>query len=414
MPAPIVIVGAGQAGIEAAVALRSKGFQDGIIVYGDEACAPYQRPPLSKEFLKSSADSDDIALRPAAYFDRNEIDLRCGVTVAEIDRAERRVRLSDGTIQDYQHLVLATGTRNRRITAPGADSARVHYLRTLAEASALTVQLASCASLVVIGAGFIGLEVAAAARARGANVTVVEAAERPMGRAVSKEMSDYFADLHRRHGVRLLLGTGVSKIVENDCAAATVVTTSGERIDADLIVVGIGVIPNEEIASAAGLEVDNGIVVDAQLGTADPHISAIGDCAAYPHPSGLGLVRLESVQNAVDHARCLAARLTGQPCDYDKVAWFWTEQFAAKLQMAGLIGGHDHTVVRGAPDMDSFSVFCFRGNTLLGVESVNAARDHMAARKLLAAGLTVTAEQAADGSVDLRTLLDAPSSAFAE
>ncbi|BBZ58131.1 NAD(P)/FAD-dependent oxidoreductase [Mycolicibacterium phocaicum] len=414
MAAPVVIVGAGQAGIETAVALRSKGFQDGIIIYGDEPCAPYQRPPLSKEFLKASTDSDDIALRPAAYFDRHQIELRCGVTVAEIDRAAHRVMLSDGTTQDYQHLVLATGTRNRRIAVPGADSGRVHYLRTLAEANALTAHLTSCASVVVIGAGFIGLEVAAAARAHGASVTVVEATERPMGRAISQEMSHYFASLHRRHQVRLLLNTAVAEIVENDCAAATVVTASGDRIDADLIVVGIGVIPNTEIASAAGLAVDNGIVVDARLSTADPHVSAIGDCAAYPHPSGLGLVRLESVQNAVDHARCVAARLTGQPCAYDKVPWFWTEQFVAKLQMAGLLGDYDHTVVRGEPERDSFSVFCFRGDTLLAVESVNAARDHMTARKLLAARLTITPEQAADSTVDLKAALEGASRAFAE
>ncbi|QZY47051.1 NAD(P)/FAD-dependent oxidoreductase [Mycolicibacterium austroafricanum] len=405
MTAPVVIVGAGQAGVETAVALRSKGFDDPIVILGDERCAPYQRPPLSKEFLKAPTDSDDIALRPAAYFDRNNIDLRCGRNVTGIDRDAGSVRLADGTAQTYQHLVLATGTRNRRLNVPGADLGGLHYLRTLDEAHALTARLKSCASVVVIGAGFIGLEVAAAARAHGADVTVVEAAERPMGRAVSRQMSDYYADLHRSNGVRLLMNTGVGEIAEKDGRAATVITTAGERIDADVIVVGIGVIPNTELAAAAGLAVDNGVVVDSMLSTEDANISAVGDCAAYPLPSRPGLVRLESVQNAVDHARCVAARLTGQASDYDRVAWFWTEQFDSKLQMAGLVTGYDRAILRGDPGRGSFSVFCFGGDVLLGVESVNAARDHMAARKLLAGRCAITPEQAADVGVDLKSLV---------
>jgi 3-phenylpropionate/trans-cinnamate dioxygenase ferredoxin reductase component len=405
MAAPVVIIGAGQAGVETAVGLRAKGFDEPIVIYGDEDCAPYQRPPLSKEFLKTTTDTDDITLRPAAYFDRNHIDLRCGHSVTGIDRDGQRITLADGTTQPYQHLVLATGTRNRSLAVAGADLDGLHYLRTLDEAQALTTHLTSCSSVVVIGAGFIGLEVAAAARSRGADVTVVEAADRPMGRAVSQQMSDYFAELHRDRGVRLLLNTGVREITEKNGAAASVVTDTGERIDAEVIVVGIGVIPNAELAASAGLAVDNGIVVDTQLRTADPHISAVGDCASYPHPTRPGLVRLESVQNAVDHARCVAARLTGQPCDYDKVAWFWTEQFTAKLQMAGLVTGYDTAVVRGDLDQGSFSVFCFRGDTLLGVESVNAARDHMAARKLLAGRHGVSPELAADVNADLKELV---------
>ncbi|QVI27247.1 FAD-dependent oxidoreductase [Mycolicibacterium neoaurum] len=400
----VVIVGAGQAGVETAVALRSKGFNDPIVIIGDEDCAPYQRPPLSKEFLKTATDSDDLVLRPGAYFDRNNIELRCGRKVTAIDRDRQRVALDDGGTLDYQHLVLATGTRNRQLQVTGADLRGLHYLRTLDEAHALTARLPACGSVVVIGAGFIGLEVAAAARMHGAQVTVVEAAGRPMGRALSAPMSDYFAELHRSQGVRLMFNTGVYEIAEKAGAAATVVTDTGERIDAEVIVVGIGVIPNTELAAAAGLAVDNGIVVDTQLRTVDPHISAIGDCASFPVPDSAGLVRLESVQNAVDHARCVAARLTGQACDYDKVPWFWTEQFGAKLQMAGLVTGHDRTVVRGDPAHGSFSVFCFHGDTLLGVESVNAARDHMAARKLLAAGCRISPDDASDSTVDLKGL----------
>lgn len=404
---PVVIVGAGQAGIETAVALRSKGFEGRVVIVGDECGAPYQRPPLSKEFLKKVTDSGDLELRPATYFERNKIELRCGVTVTGIVRDAHQVELSDGEALEYGHLVLATGTRNRPLTVPGAHLDGVHYLRTLDEAQALTARLAECSSLVVVGAGFIGLEVAAAARNHGIDVTVVEAADRPMGRAVSAPMSQYFAGLHREHGVRLLVGTGVREIAEKDNVASAVITSAGERIDADVIVVGIGVIPNTEIASAAGLAIENGIIVDEQLRTADPSISAVGDCAAYPHKNRGGRTRLESVQNAVDHARCVAARLTGAPCDYDKVPWFWTEQYTAKLQMAGLIEGYDRSVVRGDMQGGSFSVFCFRKDTLLGVESVNAARDHMTARKLLAVGNAVTPEQAGDLAVDLKALLTA-------
>lgn len=404
MCAPVVIVGAGQAGIETAVALRSKGFDDPIIVYGDEGCAPYQRPPLSKQFLKGHIDSADIELRPSVFFDRKSIALRCGERVIGIDRTACQVQLDDGSTQSYQHLVLATGTRNRPLTVPGADSDGVRYLRTLDEAHALTARLSTCSTVVVIGAGFIGLEVAAAARGQGTQVTVVEAASRPMGRAVSKEMSEYFAALHRDRGVALLLETGVREIAEKAGAAAAVITDAGQRLDADLIVVGIGVIPNTELAAAAGLAVENGVVVDSQLLTADPQISAIGDCAAFPHPAGTGLLRLESVQNAVDHARCVADRLSGASHAYSTVPWFWTEQFTAKLQIAGLITGYDHAVVRGEPASGSFSVFCFEGGRLLGVESVNAARDHMTARNLLAGGVVVTPPQVADIGVDLKGL----------
>lgn len=403
----VVIVGAGQAGFEAATSLRSKGYAGDITVIGDEAGVPYQRPPLSKAYLKGQADPDSVALRPLDYFPAHRIDLRCAYPVVDIDRPGKTVELANGTRVGYDHLILATGTRNRTLPVPGADLPGVQYLRTLSEAQQLAGELTFCTSVVVIGGGFIGLEVAAAARGHGAAVTVVEALDRPMARAVSEAISSFFVDEHTRHGVTWRLGTGVTEIVEKQGRAAGVRTGDGDIIDADIIVVGIGVIPNTELAERAGLAVDNGIVVDLHLLTDDPAISAIGDCASYPNTAGTGRLRLESIQNAVDHARCVANRLVGNDLPYESVPWFWTEQYTSKLQMAGLVTGYDHTIVRGSLADGAFSVFCFAGERLLGVESVNRTRDHMAARKLLAAGKTLSREQVEDPEVDLKALATA-------
>ena len=398
----IVIVGSGQAGFEAAVSLRSHGFAGSITLIGDESGVPYQRPPLSKAYLHSEPDRDSLALRPSQYFDEHRITLACGKPVVHIDRDNQRVELIDATTFEYDHLILATGARNRTLPVPGAELPGVHYLRTAAEAESLTASMAACTSLVVVGAGFIGLEVAAAARKKGIEVTVVEAMPRPMARALSEVMSEYFSTAHTDHGVDMRLSTGVEKIIAADGRAAGVATSTGDIIRADAVVVGIGVLPNIEQAALAGLQVDNGIVVDEYLRTGDPHISAIGDCAAYPIAGSAGLVRLESVQNAVDQARCVAGQITGSATKYHSVPWFWSEQYESKLQMAGLTAGADTHVVRGSVDSGAFSIFCFAGERLLGVESVNKPRDHMAARKILASGMPLTPAQAADITFDLK------------
>ncbi|WP_060654267.1 NAD(P)/FAD-dependent oxidoreductase [Rhodococcus pyridinivorans] len=401
----VVVIGSGQAGFEAAVSLRGHGFDGTISVIGDESGVPYQRPPLSKAYLHCEPDRDSLALRPASYFAEHNIELRCGKPVVRLHRSDRKVELVDGSTVEYDHLILATGARNRRLSLPGADAAGVHYLRTATEAENLTAQMKSCSSLVVIGAGFIGLEVAAAARKNGLTVTVVEAMARPMARALTETTSRFFSDLHTTHGVDLRLSTGIERILVADGHARGVVTTDGTTISADAVVVGIGVVPNVELAEHAGLEVANGIVVDAYLRTSDARISAIGDCAAFPSVHGDALVRLESVQNAVDQARCVAAQLTGADAVYHSVPWFWSEQYEAKLQIAGLTTGTDTSVVRGATSDGAFSVFCFRQGRLLGVESVNKPRDHMAARKMLACGMRLSPEQAADQSFDLKSAI---------
>ena len=403
-PNRVVVVGAGQAGFETATSLRTRGFTGEITIFGDEPEAPYQRPPLSKAFLKGEPDPDSVWLRPMDYFASHRIDLRCASPVVSIDRDAHEVALLNDQTVGYDHLVLATGTRNRQLPVPGADLPGVQYLRTLSEAHELASTLTSCKSVVVVGGGFIGLEVAAAANRHGAAVTVVEALDRPMARAVSETISSFFVDEHAKRGVQWRLGVGVAGIQEKNGRAAGVHTSDGETIAADIIVVGIGVIPNTELAADAGLQVDNGIVVDRHLLTDDADISAIGDCASYPNTAGTGRLRLESIQNAVDHARCVANRLVGNDLPYASVPWFWTEQYASKLQMAGLVTGHNNTVVRGSISDGQFSVFCFADDQLLGVESVNRTRDHMAARKLLAANATPTRDQVTDLDFDLKSL----------
>jgi 3-phenylpropionate/trans-cinnamate dioxygenase ferredoxin reductase subunit len=397
----VVIVGAGQAGCQVAMSLRQGGWTAGITVLGEEPDPPYQRPPLSKDFLTARLAEDQLALRPPAYFADHAITLRTGMAVARIDRAAQRVLLADGTALAYGHLVLATGARHRRLNVPGAAVDGVFSVRTLAEARALRPALAAASRLVVIGAGFIGLEIAAIAAAAGCRVDVLEAAERPLARAVSVPMSHRLAEAHRAAGVRFHLGTGVAGI-ERAAGALTVRTTQGAELPADVVLVGIGALPNTALAEAAGLAVANGIVVDAQLLTGDPAISAIGDCAAYPSRFAGGMVRLESVQNAVDQARCVAARLLGKPAPYGAVPWFWSNQGEMALQIAGLSGGHDTAVLRGDPGGPAVSVFCFGGGGLLAVESLNRPADHMAARRLLAAAKPLTPEQAGDAGFDLK------------
>lgn len=402
---PVVVIGGGQAGFETTVSLRSKGHTGPVILVGAESGVPYQRPPLSKAYLHTSGEEvDELVLRPESWFERNDIGLRQGVSATRIDRDDRVVTLADGERLPFEHLVLATGARNRLLPVPGADSEGVHYLRTLDEARRLVAALGRCSSIAVVGAGFIGLEIAAAAVKKGATTTVVEATDRPMGRAVSRPVSEFVTRLHRDNGVDLRLGCGVARVVESGGRATGVELADGSVVPADLVVVGIGVVPETTLATAAGLETDDGIIVDHRLRTSDEHVSAIGDCARFP--GARGPLRLESVQNAVDHARCVAAQLTGDPSGYCAVPWFWTEQFDRKLQMAGVVDGYATAVVRGAPEDGPFSVFCFAADgRLLGVESVNQTRDHMAARRLLARqdpGLSP--DQAADLSVDLKAL----------
>ncbi len=378
--ADVLSAGGGQAAVQLAASLRQGRFAGSIMIINDEPGLPCQRPPLSKAYLLGQIDEAALPLRPESFFAAQSIELLASTRVTAIDRAAQRVALSSGESIGYGHLALATGARNREI--PGMAGAL--GLRTLADARVLRDALGTARSVAIIGAGFIGLEFAAVAAARGLAVTVIEAAPRALLRGVSAPMAEALVARHRAWGSRLLFGS------------------AAETVMADLVLVAIGVIPNTELAEAAGLACANGIVVDATLLTADPAISAMGDCASFP--TGSGRVRLESVQNAADHARCIAERLLGRPAPYAKVPWFWSDQGALKLQIAGLATGHDQTVIRGDADSDALSVFCFAGDRLLAVESLNRPAEHMAARALLARPHGLTPAQAADPGIDLRSV----------
>jgi 3-phenylpropionate/trans-cinnamate dioxygenase ferredoxin reductase subunit len=401
MAQPVVIVGAGQAGFQVAASLRQAGFDGKIVLIGDEPCLPYQRPPLSKGYLAGETGLDVVWLRPEEFYAKESIDLETGGVAAAIDRRVRRVRLTSGGEIGYDHLVLATGARFRPLPVPGAALDGVLPLRTLADADALRPRLEEARHVVVVGAGFIGLEFASVAAKFGVGVHIVEVTNRPMGRVVSEAVSRFFTEAHRGWGAEVALGTGVARILGNG-KVDSVETSDGRLLPADLVLIGIGVLPNGELAEAAGLAVDNGIVVDEQLLTADPTISAIGDCANYPSRFASGRCRLESVQNAVDQGHCVAGRLAGRPAGFDKVPWFWTDQGDLKLQIAGITVGHDSAVLRGKPESRSFSVFCYRDGRLIGVESVNRPADHMAARRLLIGDPRLSAQQAADADYDLK------------
>jgi 3-phenylpropionate/trans-cinnamate dioxygenase ferredoxin reductase component len=403
MPAPVVaIIGAGQAGFQAGASLRDSGFAGRVILIGDEPVLPYQRPPLSKSYLAGQSGADDLWLRPSEFYAKHQIDLVCGDTVTAIDRGQRRLHLASGIEFSWDHLVFATGAGCRLLAVPGAELDGVLTLRTLADADALRQRLEEAREVVVVGAGFIGLEFASVALARGSLVHIIEVTRQPMGRVVSVPVSRFFTEAHIGWGADVALGTGVVRILGPGGRVTGVETTDGRHIPADLVLICIGVIPNAQLAGDAGLTVDDGIVVDEYLVTSDPAISAIGDCANFPTPFAPARVRLESVQNAVDQGRCVADRLAGRPVPYQKVPWFWSDQGDLKLQIAGITIGHDQSVLRGDPANRSFSVFCFRGRRLIGVESVNRTADHVIARRLLAGDPLLSPEQAADESYDLR------------
>jgi 3-phenylpropionate/trans-cinnamate dioxygenase ferredoxin reductase subunit len=409
----IAIIGAGQAGLQVAVSLRDLHYDGRVVLVGDEPHIPYQRPPLSKAYLLGECGDAQLALRPAAFFAQHQIELITGKRAVAIDRSRRMVGLEDDSVIEYDHLVLATGARNRPLPVPGADLQDVFFLRTLDEASALRARMATAKNVVVIGAGFIGLEFAAAAVKQGLNVTVLDVADRPMARALSKTMSAVFAREHEKMGMRLRFNTQVMHLLGEGCVTA-VESVDGQVLPADLVVIGIGVIPNVELAATCDLPLENGIVVDEFLQTSDRHISAIGDVAAHSNPYADGArVRLESVQNACDQARCVAKRMVGRGSSYDALPWFWSNQGHLKLQMTGLPSSGCEEVLRGDPNDSKCSVFLFREGKLVCVETLNRAADHMLARRLLANRVALTPQQAADPTFDLKSLLPGPGAGVA-
>jgi len=405
MAAGTLIIGAGQGGYQVAASLREAGYSEPVTIVGDEPALPYQRPPLSKAYLLGDTTAERLLLRPASYYEKHTIGVVTGDRATVIDRAARKVTFASGKHLAYDHLVLATGAQNRKLPVPGADADGVLYLRTLAEADAIKERFHAAQQIVVAGAGFIGLELAAVASKFGKEVTVVEALSRCMSRAVSPVVSHFFAEAHIAWGNKPMLEARIAAVDTSNGRASGVTTADGRSVAADLVLVGIGIVPETELAQSAGLTLDNGIAVDAHLVTSDPNISAIGDCASYPDAATGNRIRLESVQNAVDQGRCVAARITGKLAAYAALPWFWSDQRDLKLQMVGLTSGCERTVVRGDVAARAFSVFCFNGDQLIGIESVNRAADHMFGRRLLAAGQSILPEEAADPDFDFKARL---------
>lgn len=390
----IVIVGAGHSAGVAVASLREHGCSAEIVVVGEEAYGPYQRPPLSKNFLAGQMALEQLQLKPAKFYEERSVAFRLDTRVERILRAQREVVLAGGSKLAYTKLLLATGSRPRRLGVPGSDLAGVHYLRTIADVEGIKADMAPGKRLVVIGGGYIGLEAAAIAVKAGLQVTVLEAAPRILARVSGLETARFFADEHRTQGVEIRCNAAVQSLDGKDRVSS--VLSSEGAVPADLVIVGVGIEPAVELAAEAGLPCDNGIVVDGFARTADEDIYASGDCTNHPNKLLGRRLRLESVQNAVDQARVAASNICGKPIEYGELPWFWSNQYDLRLQIAGLSQGHDQTVVRGDPVARNFSVMYLRGSKLLAADTVGSPRDHLAFRKLIAAGGEVDAGKLAD------------------
>jgi 3-phenylpropionate/trans-cinnamate dioxygenase ferredoxin reductase component len=384
MSGPVVIIGAGQAGVQTALSLRDLGFTEQITLINGEDFLPYQRPPLSKAYLKSNVADESLWFRTEQLYLEKSIQLLQNTKVVNIDRHSKTVSLSTNRTLPYEYLVFATGSRNRPLSVEGSSKDNILQLRTLAEAKKLRLAFADKPKVVIIGGGFIGLEIASVAQATGSQTIVIEASSRVMNRSVSAKISSYLESKHRALGTEILVNDSVTSIIGTDKEATGVQTKNGRKISCDLVLVCIGIIPNITLATEAGLSVDNGILVNRTLCTSDPNIFAIGDCASFPSYATQQNIRLESVQNAVDHAKIVAANICNQAAEYTSAPWFWSDQAGVKLQIAGLTSSADETILKGEPESGKFSVCCFRDGRFIGTESINQPADHMASRKLLA------------------------------
>ncbi|MEC9468965.1 FAD-dependent oxidoreductase [Labrenzia sp. PO1] len=382
MQEDIVIIGAGQAGAQVAQSLRQGGFEGPLRLIGDEPHPPYQRPPLSKKFLAGEIGAEGLWLRPPAFFTTNNIDHIPNTRVVAIDRGAKRLTLANGDTLPYGKLVLATGTNARLLTLEGADKKGVVTLRSIADVNVIRDILQKSSNVAIIGAGYIGLEVAAVAKSLGKSVTVIEAQDRPMKRVVSQAVSDYFSGLHKARGIELRLNTGIEAIEGGDSVTGVRLST-GETVPAELVLVAVGAEPNDHLAAEAGLEVDNGILVDGCGQTSDPDIFAAGDCTRFYSNRYQRSVRMESVQNAIDQAKAVAQALLGQEVDYDPLPWFWSDQYDIKLQIAGLSEGYDDTKVVGSTQDNKFYVAYLHDGRLIAVDSINSPRSHMMARRVI-------------------------------
>jgi 3-phenylpropionate/trans-cinnamate dioxygenase ferredoxin reductase subunit len=407
MSETIVIAGAGHAAGQAAVSLRQGGFSGRIVMIGDEPYLPYQRPPLSKKFLAGKVKIDRLLIRQEKFYADHNIELRLSMKVVEIDCAKQSVRLSNDEKLDYDRLILATGSRVRTIDMPGVGLNGVHYLRTIDDVLRMQDDFKPGNNLIVIGAGYIGLEVAAVAITSGLHVTVLETADRVMNRVVAPEVSAFFEAVHREAGVDIRCGRDPNSSLLGDGHVQALRSADGEELPADIVVIGVGIQPEIELARAAGIDCDNGIVVDEFCRTADPHVLAIGDCTNHPNRLLGRRLRLESVHNAQEQAKTAAATLCGQSKPYTQVPWFWSDQYDLKLQIVGISGTHDQVVLRGDPNSRSFAAFYMQGDLLMAVDAINRPREFMLSKKLIAQGCRIEPEILADTSIEFKELANA-------
>jgi 3-phenylpropionate/trans-cinnamate dioxygenase ferredoxin reductase subunit len=396
-----VVVGASHAAVQAIDTLRREGHQGAIVLVGDEPHLPYNRPPLSKKFLSGEMERDRLLLRSPQFYEQARVETRLGVRVTAIDRGTRRLRLGDGGELAYDKLLLCVGSRPRLLEVPGHDLAGIHCLRTIADVEAIRADLAAARRLVVVGAGYIGLEAAASARHLGLDVTVLEMADRPLNRVVAPELSAFYTRRHEREGVRIHCHQSVTGFEGIGRVHAVVCGT--RSFPADLVIVGVGILPDISLAAAAGIRCENGVWVDEQCRTSDPCIFAAGDCTNHPSVRYGRRVRLESVDNAVEQGKTAAANMCGRPARHEHVPWFWSDQYDVKLQIAGLSQGYDHAIVRGDPDAGSFALYYLANGELLAVDAVNSPRDFMTGRRWIAERKRPDPTKLADATLDLKS-----------
>lgn len=405
----LVIIGAGHAGAEAATAARQGGYPGKIIILGNEQALPYHRPPLSKAYLQGSATLESLLLKPQAAYEKADVTLRLGVAVTRIDRAHQCVILANGEQLGYTELVIATGSCARPLALPGLDAAtrppNLFYLRNIDDVNALRPHFVAGRRLVLVGAGYIGLEVASVARQCGLHVTVLEAAPRVLARVTAPAVSAFYTALHEEAGVQILVNCQIASVTRDAYGLVTTLTTDdGRQLATDLVIAGIGVVPNDALAAEAGLAIDNGIATDECMRTSDPAIYAIGDCSSHPSLVYGRRIRLESVPNALEQARCVAAVLTGSAKPYVAVPWFWSDQYALKLQMVGLSQGYDEVVVRGELADKSFVVFYLQEGALIAADCINRPLDFMPIRKIVTARAAIAPTRLADTTIALKEM----------
>jgi len=401
----IVIIGASHASVDAITALRKGGWEGSITLIGDEAELPYQRPPLSKGYFSGAVQSIKLAIRPDAFYDNNKVDVRLGVRADAIDRNAKSITLSDGSEVPYSYLIIATGTRARHLNLEGADCPEINYLRTKADVDRIKSLAVEGSKLLIVGAGYIGLELASAAVKQGVEVTVLEAMDRVLARVTCPQVSEFYQHVHAQEGVQVRLNTQLQKFT-NENGQYSAIVNDGEEILFDSAVIGIGVIPNSELAEQAGLSCDNGIIVNEFTQTDDPTIFAIGDCSNHPNLFYNKRVRLESVPNAVEQAKIAASVICGTPKVYDALPWFWSDQYDIKLQTAGLFNDYDQVVVRGESASRKFTVFYLQDAYLIAADAINSPADFMMSKKLILNRVRPNIEQLADPEVAIKSLLE--------